>query len=481
MKVLLFRPPSSLGTLKAVSHVHHPLSIAYIASYVMRHGHEARIYDCEVEPFDREKIVEAVRGYGPDVVGISCFTAGIHAGNIIAGWVKEAREDIITVVGGPHVDAIPERTLREFPFFDIAAKGDGEITFNEICEEHIRGRDWRKIQGIFWRGRDAIVANVPRDLTTDLDSLPFPARHLLALEKYTGGVTPGVSSGSGNATEMILSRGCPFKCTYCAVKATFGLSVRFRSAQNILAEVKECRERFGFRHIFFVDSTFTLKPRLVYGLCDGLTGLGVTWNCTTRPELIPDDLLERMARAGCVKISYGVETGSPRVAKLIGREHDRDTILDAFRRTRAKGIMTGAFFIIGSHPSETPGEIEMMSRLAREIDADFTAFSVLTPYPGTPVYELMRAEGLIGEEKWENFAHHNPVPTWRTRHFSGEELVRIRKKLIRRHYFTPRFIFRTLRRVRSISDLRYYAVAGLTILRHTSGGVLAKGSSPGRR
>jgi radical SAM superfamily enzyme YgiQ (UPF0313 family) len=283
-------------------------------------------------------------------------------------------------------------------------------------------------------------------------------------EVATAGAPGGLDATLHRSTEIFTTRGCPEACIFCASKITFGRTVRFRSAGNVLAEVDECMERWGYRHFTIEDDTFTYRPERLREICEGLKERGVSWDCDTRVNAVTSKMLEMMAACGCKKVAFGVESGSPRILKLIKKGITVEQIERAFAWSRAAGLITTAFIVIGSHPSETPQDLEMTVRLIRDIDPDLLAVAIAVPFPGSELEHLMRERGLILSEQWEKYTHIHSTPCWRTEHFTPQQLVSLQIRIFRRFFLRPRFIMKTLKKALSWRGLRYYSRSLFQIL-----------------
>ena len=256
---------------------------------------------------------------------------------------------------------------------------------------------------------------------------------------------------------MFTSRGCPEQCIFCASHLVFGGKVRFRSAEHILKEVDECITRWGYRHFTIDDDTFTYNPGRLEKICSGFRGRGITWDCDTRVNAVNRDMLKMMAESGCKKVALGVESGSQRVLALNRKGITLEQARNAFKWAHEFGIITTAFFMIGSHPSETREEVEMSFKLMRELDPELMAVSIAVPYPGTELYRIMKAQGYIFEENWEKYTHLHSIPSWRTENFSPRELVKLQNRLFRRFFLRSRFVVKTFKKALSWRGLRYYS------------------------
>jgi len=460
MKLALVRPPEPM--LSIASEVcQHPINLAQLAAYVReRLGVEVEIWDYGVGRYRPEHLRAQLARFAPEAVGFTAMTPIVKSAARLAQVVKEANRDTVTVVGGPHLSAIPERTLAEFPAFDVGVIGEGEQALADICQAIQRGDGTpRGLAGTVYRENGEIKLGPQREMLANLDALPFPARDLIDFSLYQGSSSPGLSSKLRNITELFTSRGCPVHCFFCGSYVTHRGKVRFRSARHVLDEVRECVERYGVDHFTIDDDTFTYGRERLTEICRGLREIGVSWDCDSRVNNVDEDLLRLMAESGCVKIAFGVESGSPRMLELVRKRITIEQIENAFRASRRAGILTSAFIMIGSHPSETPEEFEQTFRLMLRIKPDFVMVYVAVPYPGTDLNRAMAEDGLIESEDWDEYDIVRGEPVWHTHHFSSADLIRLQRGMYRRIYLRPGFVWRKLKLLRSMDDLRYLAGA----------------------
>lgn len=465
MKVLHIRPPKIMGALER-SMVQHPVNLLYLAAAVRAAGHEAEVWDFEVEPFSERLVKERARICRPDLVGLTGLTCNIKIGAEILRWIKAVVPEAFTVVGGPHGSALPEQTLQEFPVVDAVVMGEGEETWREVADRLSRGESLSGTVGLAWRDGGEMVVEARRPLIRNLDALPFPARDLIDHSLYKGASSPGLDATLHRSTEIFTTRGCPERCIFCAAKVTFGRTVRFRSAQNVLAEVDECRDRWGYRHFTIEDDTFTYRPDRLAELCKGFRERGITWDCDTRVNLVTREMMFLMAESGCRKVAFGVESGSPAILEKIKKDTTITQIKNAFKWANQAGLITTAFFIIGGHPDETHEDIKMSIRLMKEIDPDLMAAAIAVPFPGTELEKIMRERNFIFSEHWPKYTHVHSVPCWRTEHFSPQDLVALQNRIFRQFFLRPRYFQKTIKKALSWHGLRYYCRSAMQILQY---------------
>jgi len=465
-KVFLIRPQTLTGKYAFIGK-QFPMNLAGLAAFLIAGGIEVKIYDFDVENFSEDAFISRLREYQPDIVGISCCTPTIINGHKIASIVKQHNPEILTVVGGPHASALPERTLSEFPDFDVAVIGEGEQTLLDICRNpDLSGRGLKQTAGLTLRNNGEVSRTQVRELIPDLDSLPFPARELLPMHLYRGQSHRGFSRDFLKITEIMTSRGCPGRCIFCASEVTMGKALRFRSADNVKAEIQQCRERFGFNHFIISDDTFTLNVPRLEDICKYFKKSKITWNCNARVWPISKEQLALMAESGCTGITFGVESGSSRILELIRKNITIRQIKDAFLWARQAGIkLIEADLIIGSHTSETREDIGLSIKLINEISPDIIMASVVVPYPGTALYGLMKEKNLLDiPEQWDKYLFIGSYPVWHTDNFSPRELVLMQKRILNNFYFNPRYIIKRLKSINNIRELKYWITAGLSFL-----------------
>ena len=443
MKILLIDPP--FQRFMKFKCDWFPLGLGYLASALIREGHETHIYNAEfhnqqqylrtsklMESFDMyldalhdrshdvwSDIRQTIARYAPDVVGITSPTVKFASAVAIAEICKKHFPQIPVILGGPHATNCPHDALSK-DVIDIAVIGEGEQTFVELVDALQNWRDISDIKGIGYRDADGVITlNPKRELIEDIDTLPFPARdRLLNGERLE-------SESMGN---MITSRGCPFQCTYCAAHTVWTRKVRFRSIENIVEEVKLIHEKFGTLQFTFWDDCFTLKKSRVLHFCELLRqeGLNINWGCNTRFDLLDEELIKEMKYAGCNNIELGVESGSPKVLEKIRKGISTDQMHKVAELLNRYKMYWSAFFMIG-FPYEDARDILDTVNLMKKIKPCWCTFSIFTPYPGTELYEDSDRMGLLPEEfDWSAFGHQSPHNSF-TAHLSPDRFSEIAK------------------------------------------------------
>lgn len=399
--ITLLNPNANVEVVKRLDISTPPLGLGYLAAVLRREGFKVRIIDDMVENLNFETLIKRVKN--SIMVGITSTTPTFNSALKYARKIKEVLPDIFVVLGGVHVTFRPLDAAKN-DFVDAVCVGEGEETIVEVAEKVEAGKTLEDVKGVVYRSENEIVDNGPRGFIRDLDSLPFPAYDLMPLERY---------SLFGERLEqfpMITSRGCPFACRYCSSSLFMGHRFRVRSAENVVDEIEWLVSDFNAKHIAFSDDTFTLSRRRVEAICDEIRrrGIDVEWSCSSRVDTINEDMMKKMKDAGCSAIYFGVESASPRILDFYRKKIDSEKVRRAVTLARKYGIKVICSFIIGA-PMEKKEEMRATLKFALELDPDYAQFSVLTPYPGTEIFDEAERKGWILSKNFDDFTAGKPV------------------------------------------------------------------------
>ncbi|MCX7591620.1 MAG: B12-binding domain-containing radical SAM protein, partial [Kiritimatiellae bacterium] len=386
MKLCLIAPPTTHmirtnvpEVVDEVTGCYPPLGLLYVAAAVEESGrHEVCVIDCVAEGLSGSPLAERIATCKPDVVGIQAITFTIIDAYNTARLVKQTLTGVPVVMGGPHVNLYPEETL-SLPEVDYLLLGEGERTIGPFLDALAAGREPVDVPGAVFRGRDGTIQRGPQNpLIDNLDSLPLPARHLLDHRRYSS-----VLGRGKYLTTIMSSRGCPARCIFCD-RPHLGKKFRARSAQSVVAEMRQCHEKFGIDEFFFYDDTFTIDRQRVLEICRAVkeAGLDVFWDIRARVSNVDHEMLKALYEAGCRRIHFGIESGNERILKIIRKGVDLHRAREIFTFCRDLGIETLAYFMLG-FPEEGPQEIEDTIRYALSLDCDYVHVAVTTPFPGT--------------------------------------------------------------------------------------------------
>lgn len=459
MKVLLINPPyTNFEGMKKSAGNTMPLNLAYLASYLLsKITCEIKIIDCETEGMGYKEIEETAVQYRPDVVGITTLTPPMKHVVQITRIIKNTNPDCLVVLGGVHPTAFPEKTMEESGA-DFAIIGEGEITFYEIAkgvsENNLRPGE---ILGVCYKSADGkLIKNKSRPYIENLDSIPFPARQLYDLKKYYSAPTKKVSD-EPMVTPILTSRGCAFKCVHCISNVLWSRAVRFRSSDNVIAEIEECVNKYGVREFNVLDDTFTLKKDRLMEICRKIIdrNLKIFWICFSRVNTIDEEMAEIMRKAGCRKISFGLESGSQKILDLMNKNATIAMGIKAVNAVRKKGIEAHASFMFGNI-GETKETIRETINFAKSLDIDNATFFITSPLPGTHLYEVAKEKGYINENtKWEEFAPlTNTKPILVQDNISEAELIYWQKRAFKEFYLRPKYIWHKLKNIWSQGGFR---------------------------
>ncbi len=372
-----------------------------LAAVARAAGHRVHIVDGKRTGTPVDDVARAVVAHAPDHVGISATTISITNAARIAARVKALAPRAVVTVGGPHVSAVPERTLQTFPAFDYGVVGEGERSYPELIVRLADGGEPRPVAGLVHRTDDGGVRVNPRAPYLDgdeLDRLPPPAWDLLP--EFPLRFQPNVFNYRHTpVASLVTSRGCPFSCTFCD-RSTSGRRGRFHGVDYVVALCRRLAGQ-GVRHILFYDDLFTVSRRRVVELCERFLaeGFGFSWSCNSHPNLLDAETLALMRRAGCWQIAYGVESGSQRVLDVVKHEVKLPRMLDTLRLTRAAGIRVKGLLMM-AHPTEDETSLRETVEFLRHAPLDLAQVTKFTPFPGTPSYPTIRSHGHF-EEDWE--------------------------------------------------------------------------------
>jgi len=390
--------------------------IGYLAAVLVENQIPVRVLDMALG-YSQDVLLSTLESWKPTLVGITSTSYGFRQAYELIAQVK-SRGDHRVVIGGAHSSAIGSQIMAE-SMVDFAVRGEGEFTLPELCRALDSGTsEYGSIQGLIWRHRDEVVENAPRPFNLNLDSLPFPAYELFELEKYFGYKDRGLP--------VVTSRGCPYQCVFCSIQTTMGRRFRARSAQNVVDELEHWYDQ-GWRTFDFQDDNFTLDMDRAKEICDLIVarGLKITWTVKNgvRANRLDQELVEKMRQAGCVQLSFGVESGNPQVLKEIKKGLKLEQVRESLAWTKAAGIKTTGFFMVG-HPTETMERFLDTVRFARSLPFDQINFTNVVPYPGTPLFEWVKGNGTFLyplDLYLDEISYWDDRPIFETPHFSAEE------------------------------------------------------------
>lgn len=415
MKIVLIQP-------KAYKHapdwVSEPLNLGYLASFLRQKGYSDSTIKIAAWEDDDSVIQAAAQA---DIVGITATSPLFTHGRELARHIKAINKDNIVIFGGAHPSSLPSITLEDRSI-DIVVRGEGEQTFFELIRAIEQKRSLDSVLGISFRSDSGIVHNGPRPLIENLDSIPFPARDLMQQKRFSE--IHFINSGIRVAT-VFSSRGCPFHCIYCGSHAIWTRRCRMRSPKNILAEIEELRVNYKIKRIYFYDDTFTIDKNRVFQFCAMLKAKKwkLEWGCNVHVNTITLEMLDEMKKAGCIEVWMGVESGSQRILDELKKGSKLFKIKEAFRLAKDVGLKRHAYMMVGA-PSDSHESIEESRKLIEEIQPDYAAVTIFTPYPGCEAFDWAKSNNYVNEQMdWSSIDLHFSV-TMPTQYLSKDELAK---------------------------------------------------------
>jgi len=402
MKILLISPKGSNIYAKMEVGLP-PLGIAYLAAVIREKGHEVQLIDRSIK---QGKLVP--EDFAPyDLVGISADTPRYPEAVEIATIAKKAGKRV--VMGGYHVTFLDKEAL-ETGVVDIVVRGEAEEIMVNMLDALEQGSDLSKVKGLTFIQDGRLVRTPVAPPPRNLDAMPFPARDLLPMDKYSS-MMAGLP-----ITNLITSRGCPFNCYFCSSSKFGGLKWRYRSAKSIADEMEILYHDYGYRAFAFMDDNFTLSKRRVMEFADELERRkmnDIIWWCFSRIDILirNEDMVKRMAEVGAFQIFLGLESHSEQTLDDYGKNVGNKEQDQAIELLHKYGISIHGSFIVGDI-NETKEMALQTARWVQKINPRVVQFSVLTPYPGTALYNDVEREGRFLHKNWELYdALHATVKT----------------------------------------------------------------------
>jgi anaerobic magnesium-protoporphyrin IX monomethyl ester cyclase len=390
MKILLINPPA--GSIYFMLRLKTPpLGLAYVAAVLEQANHQVNIIDLNVEPKDYQALPYSEF----DLVGISVDTMRYPISLKIAEAAK--RQKRMVVAGGQHVTFFDSEALST-GLFDFVVRGEGEYTMLDLVKHIEEGNSFQEVKGISFLDDEEVIRTPSRPLIQDLDSVPFPARELLPLQNYT------VTLNGRFMTAALTSRGCPFNCDFCAASQFFGRKWRTRSIENVMEEIEFLYEKYGYRAVAFFDDHFTLNPQRMVEFCENILkrDWDLYWWAFSRVDSVVknEELVKLMGRAGLKQVFIGFESANQEVLDGYGKDLSVDNAFKAMEILKKYKISVWASFIIGAL-NETKKMIKQTVKFAHRLNPNYIQFGILTPYPGTVLYEKVKNRLLTTD--WSKF------------------------------------------------------------------------------
>lgn len=466
-----------------------PLGLMYLASYLRKHKVKSKIYELGVFEMEDVKVQkdrvrfgvsdkeirEILKKEKPKIVGITSMYSIYYRDVMeIARTIKKYNKNIKVVIGGNHPSSYFKYVLKDRNI-DFVVIGEGEATLLELCQTILKERkDFSRIEGIAYFMDKKIAVTNPRPLIRNLDEIPFPARDMIDLEKYALPAKDSPYLMRHPVSTIITSRGCPGRCVYCTVKAVWGRTWRGRSAKNVVDEIEELVDKYGIRELAFLDDSASVNKQRWSEICDEMIKRKIKIKWMTPNGIahwtLDKELVKKMYRAGCYRITFGIESGNPETRQFLGKPYALKQAKELLEFANKLGMWTICTNIIG-FPYEKMESIRDTIEFAKKCGTDFACFYLLIPQPTSDVYQYFKKEGLLNLDHYledlsvngDEFEKINYVLNETgsdTVCFKKEELREIQKKAYREfiihralsYLINPTRIFQ---KINSLEDLKY--------------------------
>ena len=436
-----------------------PLGIAYLASVVEAQGVEAKIIDANVLQMPNDVVFEQIEKFNPDLVAISVNVVTSRAGVELAKVVKRKLKKIV-MLGGPHATVSPETILVESKA-DCVVRQEGEATIAEIID---RNGVFAGIDGVTYMKKGKIINNGDRALIDDLDTIPFPAYHLLPKLKNYKSKARKFPIGS-----IISSRGCPYACIYCN-KSIFGFKFRSRSPENVVEEIELLVNKYGARQIDILDDNFTLNienaEKVLDLIIEKKMDIAINLQNGVRADRLTRRLVKKMRQAGVVKVGLGIESGSPRMLKVMKKSLVLSKVVKAIEWFRSEGIVVTGFFMIGL-PSETEASMRKTIDFAKKANPHFANFSIVVPLPGTELYEMVKEkEGFTKTvDSGLETGFLSSSFYYRFDNLAPETILKYQRMAYSEFYFRPSKALEVIFTLRSFNEMMWTINTGVNVMK----------------
>jgi radical SAM superfamily enzyme YgiQ (UPF0313 family) len=432
------------------THVH-PLGIMMIAAVARERHPDVHVLDMKVEGWTPEQALARLEALKPAVVGLSAMTYEAGCLHQVAKLVKH-KLGAIVVAGGPHPSVAAADVLQDGAV-DFVVRGEGEFTFAELLDGLAQGRtEWSDCAGLSWRKNGEVVHNPDRPPPAELDRLPFPAWDLIDHQKYHTVPRGGVIYAHKEFATMFSSRACPWRCTYC--HNSYGKTFRERSAENVLAEIELLVTRYGVKELVFMDDIFNFKPerakQIARGIVERRYDLALTFPNGFRGDILDEELVDLLKRAGMYRCMVAVESAVPRIQKVMKKNLKIDKVRKIVEYIDKQGVMVHGAFMLG-FPSETEAEMKATIDWAASSAFHTAAFFRVIPFKGTELFQQVEHAGYALPTDWSAYEPYqtdinlSAVPE--------EKIFRLRKDAYRRFYLSPKRMWRIFKLIPNKSNM----------------------------
>jgi radical SAM superfamily enzyme YgiQ (UPF0313 family) len=436
-----------------------PLGLGYIAAVLQQAGHQVCIIDTRIDPITPD-VEEQIRRFAPGIVGISIFVISELEGYRLAERMKKVLPHVPVVMGGPHVTYFPKAPLERCASVDMTVQGEGEYIMRDLVQALEVGDDYREVKNVYYRQDNGSIKHTGGlESVPDIEGLPLPSRELFNLNRYAPEVYEFTTLP---ATNILATRGCAYgQCTFCFESGKFRTKYRYRSADNLIAEVEMLRDKYGIQEIVFNDDDLLSNGKLLmeFSRLAIERKLGMRWSCWGRVTPCTKNLLDTIAKAGCWLVSFGIESGNQDLLDRLQKGMTLEKCRQVVKWCQEAGLEVMGTFMLAL-PGETPEKAERTIDFAIELDLTYAAFIPTHPLFGTPLFETCIEEGKMVKSPYLN----RPVETRYLPRISyvpdgyedQDAIERILRRAYRRFYFRPKYVAKHLRKLASLTSMRRY-------------------------
>ncbi len=447
--VLIYPPPESffIHASPVFYGLSPPLGLLYIATQLLNNGDQVQILDFSAEPFDVQKLNIII--HQADAVGLSILSTSLREAQEVIHLIRRQEPDLPIIIGGPHCNLLPEKALEQTQA-NVCVQGDGEMILADLKKALNHQKDYSEIPGVYYQTKNGIKRGPAPQLIQNLDSIPFPARHLVKQYIYGREYNPHLKAGE--FTSIITSRGCPHHCRFCSRGSINMQRYRTRTTENIIAELLEIQAQ-GYHHVVISDDCFPVNKKQANDIFNAIIAEDLCLKFTvtaTRVDLADKDVYKKMKQAGVTHMQFGLESGNQDVLDFYHKNTTVETIRNAVQLSHDTGFFTMGSFIFGA-PFETKEHFSTTLRFAKSIPLDSVSFLPLRYMVGSELWNKAKSEGKIKEDEYL-------IPADKNRglgNFTKEELFEHCKRAQRSFYGRPSFFINLLKKSLRNDDLSY--------------------------
>jgi anaerobic magnesium-protoporphyrin IX monomethyl ester cyclase len=430
-----------------------PIGLVSIAAVLEKEGYAVEIIDGDAEGLSLEETLQRTVAARPDYVGSTTMTATMEMTEKFFRALKNKLPGVRVILGGPHVSALPQRTLEECEEIDIVVKGEGEDTIVELMQMLESHQSLFQVKGIGFRENGRVVETGNRAWIADLGRLPLPAYHLLKYDRYYSyGWNKWVKGHRAPLGIVFTGRGCFGKCNFCATKLVLGQRIRYFPFQKVRDEIDLLVKHYKIKVLYFQDDNFTANRRMVHEVCEHLIQKEyhekLEIMVSSRVDTVNPETLRKMRMAGVRWICFGVESGNQQILDHMRKKITLAQVKEAFRLAREAGLFIAGNYMIG-HIGERADTAMDTIDLACELDEDYASFAIAIPFPGTELYEHCLEKG-IPLPSWDDFGSVNSPPIPLNDHLNAVELMKLRRLATSRFFKRPIYFLKLLSRFRPL-------------------------------